>query len=97
MTPEEQAREHIDRMLTESGWGVQDAKATNLYTELGVAVREFILKDEHGRADYLLHVKRAAAGTGSGPGGSTSRGPVEQPLYDRSGARGNIRRVLLVT
>ena len=30
MTPEEQAREQIDRLLTASGWIVQDAKDANL-------------------------------------------------------------------
>ena len=62
MTPEEQAREHIDRLLTDSGWVVQNAKETNLYTGLGIAVREFVLKPEHGRADYLLYVNRRAVG-----------------------------------
>ena len=62
MTPEEQAREHIDRLLADSGWVVQDAKATNLYAGLGVAVREFILEGDHGRADYLLYINRAVAG-----------------------------------
>ncbi len=62
MTPEEQAREHIDRLLTDSGWVVQDYKAINLYAGLGVAVREFVLKEGHGRADYLLYINRTAAG-----------------------------------
>ena len=62
MTPEEQAREQIDRLLTESGWVVQNAKETNLYAGLGVAVREFVLKDDHGRADYLLYINRRAVG-----------------------------------
>ena len=62
MTPEEQAREHIDRLLTDSGWVVQNAKETNLYAGLGIAVREFVLKDDHGRADYLLYVNHRAVG-----------------------------------
>ncbi len=62
MNPEDQAREHIDQMLRDSGWVVQDYKAINLYAGLGVAVREFVLKDGHGRADYLLYVDQAAVG-----------------------------------
>ena len=79
MTPEEQAREHIDLMLTGSGWVVQDAKETNLYAGLGVAVREFVLKDGHGRADYLLYVNRAAAGVVEAkPAGHTLSGVEAQ-------------------
>ena len=54
MDPEEEARQHIDELLTQAGWAVQDAKAVNLYASRGVAVREFRLKQGHGQADYLL-------------------------------------------
>ena len=62
MTPEQQAREHIDRLLTQAGWAVQNADAVNLYAGPGVAVREFALQAGHGSADYLLYVYRKAAG-----------------------------------
>jgi len=54
MTPEEQARQNIDRQLEACGWAVQDRKDMNIYAALGVAVREFPLDD--GEADYLLYV-----------------------------------------
>ena len=62
MTPEQQARENIDRMLTQAGWVVQDASALNLYAGQGIAAREFPLKSGHGQADYLLYVNGGAAG-----------------------------------
>ncbi|OFZ86280.1 MAG: restriction endonuclease subunit R [Betaproteobacteria bacterium RIFCSPLOWO2_12_FULL_62_58] len=54
MTPEQKAREEIDRQLAACGWIVQDHKAMNIMAGLGVAVREFPLKT--GFADYLLYV-----------------------------------------
>jgi len=60
--PEDIAREQIDRMLEQSGWAVQDAKAVNLYAKQGVAIREFELKPGFGTADYLLYVDGRAAG-----------------------------------
>ena len=62
MTPEQQARENIDRLLEQAGWAVQNAGAINLYESAGVAVREFSLKPGHGSADYLLYVNRRAVG-----------------------------------
>ena len=60
MTPEEEARQEIDRLLQAAGWQVQDYKNLNLGAASGVAVREFPL--ESGRADYLLFVDRIAVG-----------------------------------
>ncbi|MBA3245169.1 MAG: DEAD/DEAH box helicase family protein, partial [Actinobacteria bacterium] len=62
LTPEARARVRIDDMLTAAGWAVQDAKAVSLGAARGVAVREFVLKPPHGRADYLLFVDRHAVG-----------------------------------
>src|SRR5207247_8794863 len=62
LTPEAKARVEIDRMLSATGWAVQDARAVNLTAARGVAVREFRLKPPHGRADYLLFVGGAADG-----------------------------------
>jgi type I restriction enzyme R subunit len=61
-TPEDQARINIDRLLTDSGWIVQDRKAINLYAGRGVAVREFPMRSGHGEADYLLFVDAMAVG-----------------------------------
>ncbi len=62
MTPEQEARVNIDRLLEQAGWAVQDVAAVNLYAAQGVAVREFSLKAGHGEADYLLFVDRQAVG-----------------------------------
>jgi type I restriction enzyme R subunit len=60
MTPEQTARQHIDSMLTQAGWVVQDFKEMNSYASLGVAVREFRLKT--GPADYMLYADGKAIG-----------------------------------
>ena len=79
MTPEQRARDTIDRMLEQAGWSVQDAGAVNLYAARGVAVREFRLKPGHGRADYLLYVDRQAVGVVEAkPEGSTLKGVESQ-------------------
>jgi len=62
LTPEARARIEIDAQLADAGWQVQDAARANLSASRGVAVREFVLKPPHGRADYLLFVEGAAAG-----------------------------------
>ena len=62
MTPEQDARANIDRLLEQAGWSVQNADSLNLYASSGVAVREFSLKPGHGAADYLLYVDRKAVG-----------------------------------
>ena len=53
MTPEQKAREQIDRQLEWAGWLVQGYSAMNIAAGLGVAVREFPLTTGH--ADYLLY------------------------------------------
>ena len=63
MTPEQEARVNIDRLLEQAGWSVQNSDSINLYMlSSGVAVREFPLKSGHGAADYLLYVNQKAAG-----------------------------------
>lgn len=56
MTPEQKARQNIDRQLKKEqcGWIVQDYASMNIHEGLGVAIREFPLKT--GEADYLLYV-----------------------------------------
>lgn len=51
-TPEEEAREEIDRMLEAAGWQVQSRRAMNRLAADGVAICEFPLTT--GEADYLL-------------------------------------------
>ena len=40
-TPEQLAREAIDRRLNDAGWIIQDMNRINLSAALGVAIREF--------------------------------------------------------
>lgn len=53
MTPEQQARVVIDRLLASAGWIVQKASAIDLGAGRGIAVREFPLLS--GTADYILY------------------------------------------
>jgi type I restriction enzyme R subunit len=61
-TPEESAREQIDRMLKNAGWVVQDLSNVNIHANQGVAIREFPLNPGHGFSDYMLYVDGKAAG-----------------------------------
>jgi len=61
-SPEEQARETIDRMLTKSGWAVRDQGDAHISAYRGLAIRNFTLKQGHGFADYMLYVDGRAAG-----------------------------------
>lgn len=61
-SPEDQARENIDRMLAKSGWAVQDPGNVHLSAYRGLAIRNFTLKQGHEFADYLLYVDGRAAG-----------------------------------
>ena len=77
MTPEEKARQEIDRLLAAAGWVVQDYDQLNLGAASGVAVREFPL--ESGFADYLLFIDREAVGAiEAKPEGTTLSGVEEQ-------------------
>jgi type I restriction enzyme R subunit len=60
MTPEELARQDIDRQLAQCGWTVQSRNEMNISAATGVAVREFVMTT--GEADYLLYVDRKAIG-----------------------------------
>ena len=50
-TPEQKARDNIDRMLERSGWAVVDKNAINWSLGPGVAVREYLT--DVGPADYV--------------------------------------------
>ena len=62
MTPEEKAGEHIDILLNQAGWIIQNVKEANIFAGQGVAIREFPLKAGFGFADYLLYIDGKAAG-----------------------------------
>ena len=53
-TPEQIAREQIDKRLEQSGWIIQDMKKVNPMASLGVAVREY--PTSTGPVDYALFV-----------------------------------------
>ena len=59
-TPEEKARQQIDKLLSSVSRTIQDLSEINLSTSTGIAVREFPL--ESGVTDYLLFVDRKAVG-----------------------------------
>jgi type I site-specific restriction endonuclease len=61
-SPEAQAREEIDRLLTAAGWHLCGVKDSNIHAARDVAIREFPLAEGYGYADYLLYVEGKAAG-----------------------------------
>ena len=60
LTPEQQARQNIDKQLLQAGWIVQDLKDFNPSASLGIAVREY--PTESGAADYILFIDRKPVG-----------------------------------
>ena len=59
-TPEQAAREHIDNLLTQAGWAVQDKRSMNPNANLGVAIREY--QTDTGPADYVLFIDKKPVG-----------------------------------
>jgi hypothetical protein len=53
MDPEKEAHQHIDNVLRQAGWHVQDVRAVNLYADRGIALQEFALKPGPGRAESI--------------------------------------------
>src|SRR5437870_4804613 len=77
-TPEELAREKIDKLLSDCGWVIQNRGSINLSAGRGVAIREALLKDRD-EVDYLLFVDGKAIGTVEAkPEGYTLTGVEEQ-------------------
>src|SRR5882757_10788305 len=77
-SPEELAREKIDKLLTDCGWILQNRRTINLSASRGVAIREALLKDRD-EVDYLLFVDGKAIGTVEAkPEGFTLTGVEEQ-------------------
>src|ERR1044071_6048847 len=62
ITPEDRARQNIDKLFSDAGWTVQDKKSVNLSAARGVAVGEFPMKSGHGEADYLLFLDGSPIG-----------------------------------
>ena len=59
-TPEQAARDNIDKILSLAGWCVQDKNKINFAAGLGIAVREY--QTDVGPADYVLFVDKVAVG-----------------------------------
>lgn len=59
-TPEQIARDEIDRLLELAGWTVVSKSAVNLSASKGVAVREY--QTGVGPADYVLFVDKTPVG-----------------------------------
>jgi type I restriction enzyme, R subunit len=58
--PEQIARDHIDKLLSECGWIVQTKTKLNLAAGFGVAVTEY--RTDTGPVDYLLFIDRKPIG-----------------------------------
>jgi type I restriction enzyme, R subunit len=79
MTPEQKARQEIDRQLEQCGWVVQNYSDMDMSAGLGIAVREFPLKK--GFADYLLYADCKAIGVVEAiPEGHNLTGVVRSPV-----------------
>src|SRR2546426_10532281 len=77
-TPEELARQNIDKLLAACGWRIQKRSEINFDAGRGIAISEGLLKggDE---VDYLLFVDGKAIGTVEAkPEGFTLTGVEEQ-------------------
>ena len=59
-TPEQRARDLIDKLLKSAGWTVTDKDKLNWNASLGIAVREY--PTDVGPADYVLFVDRKPVG-----------------------------------
>jgi type I restriction enzyme R subunit len=75
MTPEQKARENIDKQLAAAGWLVQDYRAMNPGAGKGIAIREY--PTDTGPADYLLMVDRVHVGVIEAKPAGTVLSPVE--------------------
>ena len=60
LAAEQQARAQIDKQLTLAGWAVTDRSGLNPFVPS--AVREVIMKNGHGRADYALSILQNRGG-----------------------------------
>ena len=60
-TPEQKARDNIDRQLKAAGWSVQEKNSINWHASQGIAVRHYMTQDGL-EADYVLFVDRKPVG-----------------------------------
>ena len=91
MTPEQQSRRNIDKMLEAAGWHIQNHAGHNTSTALGVAVREYPLRADQ-RADYLLFINGIAVGViEAKPEGTTPSGALQQAERYRASLPDNLR------
>lgn len=89
-SPEELAREKIDKLLTDCGWILQNRNTINLSASRGVAIREALLKDRD-EVDYLLFVDGKAIGSdGVNLGDQTLK---DWSSSDKTLSEGKARRV----
>ena len=58
--PEQQARDHIDALLIQSGWLIQNKSSINLAAAKGIAIREY--QTDIGPADYILFINKKPVG-----------------------------------
>ena len=93
MTPEQQARRNIDKMLETAGWCVQNHAGHNTAAAFGVAIREYPLRFDQ-RADYLLFINGTAVGViEAKPEGATLSGALQQAERYRSSLPDDLRRL----
>ena len=59
-TPEQLARDRIDKKLCQGGWNIQNKNSINFNAGLGIAIREY--QTDVGPADYVLFVDRIPVG-----------------------------------
>jgi type I restriction enzyme, R subunit len=85
MTPEQQARQHIDEMLLSAGWVLQHMKRFNPNEAVGVAVREF--QTDQGPADYILFMDGEPVGVIEAKPAGTILSPVEEQSNRYASAR----------
>lgn len=76
LTSEAKAREHIDNMLKDAGWHVQNMENMNLMESEGVAVCEF--PTTTGPVDYMLFVDGKAIGVVEAKAEGTTLGAVTE-------------------
>src|SRR5213082_2622482 len=77
-SPEEFARQKVDKLLADCGWVLQNRTTINLSASRGVAIREALLQ-RRDEVDYLLFVDGKAIGTVEAkPEGYTLTGVEEQ-------------------
>lgn len=60
-TPEQKARDHIDKLLEQAGWVVVDMTSLNWSVGPGIAIREYKTTSGHS-LDYALFVDRKPVG-----------------------------------